>query len=193
MGGWVSRNPIVVRILKSVGKNGRSLRPCKINDLFQVLVCVFFLPKSDEKHGKKLFNFLSQIALFFHACTLKLMTLKVCNFYYFCNFYSLCIQSFWTWNRTFILRHLRPCSVDFMDGGATDVPILGPQQTWSGFSPTTVPDNNRQSGFSPTTVPKLSKGALLFDNKVFKFQVDKSSRITLQNLIFLWMGLPKWK
>ena len=32
------------------------------------------------------------------------------------------------------------------------------QQTWSGFSPTTVPDNNRQSGFSPTTVPKLSKG-----------------------------------
>ncbi len=32
------------------------------------------------------------------------------------------------------------------------------QQTWSGFSPTTVPDNNRQSGFSPTTVPKLSTG-----------------------------------
>ncbi len=32
------------------------------------------------------------------------------------------------------------------------------QQTWSGFSPPTVPDNNRQSGFSPTTVPKLSTG-----------------------------------
>ncbi len=32
------------------------------------------------------------------------------------------------------------------------------QQTWSGFSPTTVPDNNRQSRFSPTMVPKLSKG-----------------------------------
>ncbi len=32
------------------------------------------------------------------------------------------------------------------------------QQTWSGFSLTTVPDNNRQSGFSPTTVPKLSTG-----------------------------------
>ncbi len=32
------------------------------------------------------------------------------------------------------------------------------QQTWSGFSPTAVPDNNRQSGFSPTTVPKLSTG-----------------------------------
>ena len=32
------------------------------------------------------------------------------------------------------------------------------QQTWSGFSPTTVPDNNRQSGFSLTTVPKLSSG-----------------------------------
>ncbi len=30
------------------------------------------------------------------------------------------------------------------------------QQTWSGFSPTTVPDNNRQSGLSPTTVPKIS-------------------------------------
>ncbi len=35
-----------------------------------------------------------------------------------------------------------------------------PQQTWSGFSPTTVPDNNRQSWFSPTTVPKLSTGTL---------------------------------
>ncbi len=36
------------------------------------------------------------------------------------------------------------------------------QQTWFGFSPTTVPDNNRQSGFSPTTVPKLSTGIMLF-------------------------------
>ncbi len=36
--------------------------------------------------------------------------------------------------------------------------LLRSQQTWSGFSPTTVPDNNRQSGFSPTTVPKLSTG-----------------------------------
>ncbi len=35
---------------------------------------------------------------------------------------------------------------------------MGAQQTWSGFSPTPVPDNNRQSGFSPTTVPKLSTG-----------------------------------
>ncbi len=35
---------------------------------------------------------------------------------------------------------------------------LTAQQTWSGFSPTTVPDNNRQSGFSPTAVPKLSTG-----------------------------------
>ncbi len=35
------------------------------------------------------------------------------------------------------------------------------QQTWSGFSPTTVPDNKRQSGFSPTTVPKLSAGYCL--------------------------------
>ncbi len=34
------------------------------------------------------------------------------------------------------------------------------QQTWSGFSPTTVPDNNRQSGLSPTTVPKMSTGYL---------------------------------
>ncbi len=37
---------------------------------------------------------------------------------------------------------------------------ITPQQTWSGFSPTTVPDNNRQSGFSPTTVPKLSTGSI---------------------------------
>ena len=42
------------------------------------------------------------------------------------------------------------------------------QQTWSGFSPTTVPDNNRQSGFSPTTVPKLSTGMVCdtYDNAV---------------------------
>ena len=32
------------------------------------------------------------------------------------------------------------------------------QQTWSGFSPTTVPDNNRQSGLSPTTIPEMSTG-----------------------------------
>ncbi len=25
-------------------------------------------------------------------------------------------------------RSIRPCSVDFMDGGATDVPILGPME-----------------------------------------------------------------
>ncbi len=37
-------------------------------------------------------------------------------------------------------------------------PFLLTQQTRSGISPTTVPDNNRQSGFSPTTVPKLSTG-----------------------------------
>ncbi len=38
--------------------------------------------------------------------------------------------------------------------------LITSQQTWSGFSPTTVSDNNRQSGFSPTMVPKLSKGLL---------------------------------
>ncbi len=38
------------------------------------------------------------------------------------------------------------------------IPVMHAQQTWSGFSQTTVPDNNRQSGFSPTTVPKLSTG-----------------------------------
>ncbi len=36
------------------------------------------------------------------------------------------------------------------------------QQTWSGFSPTTVPDNNRQSGLSPTTVPEMSTGSASF-------------------------------
>ncbi len=35
------------------------------------------------------------------------------------------------------------------------------QQTGSGFSPITVPDNNRRSGLSPTTVPKLSTGLYL--------------------------------
>ena len=37
--------------------------------------------------------------------------------------------------------------------------MLTPQQTWSGFSPTAVPDNNRQSRLSPTTVPKMSTGS----------------------------------
>ena len=32
------------------------------------------------------------------------------------------------------------------------------QQTWTRFSPTTVPNNNRQSGFSPTTVLEMSTG-----------------------------------
>ncbi len=38
------------------------------------------------------------------------------------------------------------------------MPVSVNQQTWSGFSPTTVPDNNRQSGLSPTTVPEMSTG-----------------------------------
>ncbi len=40
------------------------------------------------------------------------------------------------------------------------------QQTWSGFSPTTVPDNNRRSGLSPMTVPEMSTGWSLYYNKV---------------------------
>ncbi len=36
--------------------------------------------------------------------------------------------------------------------------IEKPQQTWSGFSPTKIPDNNRQSGLLPTTVPEMSTG-----------------------------------
>ncbi len=32
------------------------------------------------------------------------------------------------------------------------------QQTWSGFSPITVPDDNRQSVLSPMTVPEMSTG-----------------------------------
>ena len=32
------------------------------------------------------------------------------------------------------------------------------KQTWSGFSLTTVPENNRQTGLSPTTVPAMSIG-----------------------------------
>ena len=38
--------------------------------------------------------------------------------------------------------------------------IVRTQQTWSGFSPTTVPDNKRQSRLSPTTVPEMSIGKL---------------------------------
>ncbi len=38
------------------------------------------------------------------------------------------------------------------------------QQTWSGFSPTTVPDNSRQSGLSPKAVPEMSTG--LYKNRV---------------------------
>ncbi len=36
------------------------------------------------------------------------------------------------------------------------------QQTWSGFSSTTVPDNNRQSRLSPMTVPEMSTGTQSF-------------------------------
>ncbi len=36
------------------------------------------------------------------------------------------------------------------------------QQAWSGFSPTTVPDNNRQSGLSPMTVPEMSTAMLFY-------------------------------
>ncbi len=36
--------------------------------------------------------------------------------------------------------------------------VLLSQQTLSGFSPSTVPNSNRQSGISPTTVPKMSTG-----------------------------------
>ncbi len=35
---------------------------------------------------------------------------------------------------------------------------INTQQTWSGFSRTTVPNNNRQSGLSPTMVPEMSTG-----------------------------------
>ncbi len=39
-------------------------------------------------------------------------------FYFWVNYVSL---SIFCWK-------IRPCSVDFMDGGATDVPILGPME-----------------------------------------------------------------
>ena len=49
------------------------------------------------------------------------------------------------------------------------------QQTWSGFSPATVPDNNRQSGLSPMTVSEMSTG------KVYT-RIPKSSLV--KNYIF---------
>ena len=52
----------------------------------------------------------------------------------------------------------RSVSKHFVDARRSPAKRNISQQTWSGFSPTTVPDNNRQSGFSPTTVPKLSTG-----------------------------------
>ena len=36
------------------------------------------------------------------------------------------------------------------------------QQTWSGFSPTTVLKKNRQSGLSPTAVPEMSTVSFSF-------------------------------
>ncbi len=53
------------------------------------------------------------------------------------------------------------------------------QQTWSGFSPTTVPDNNRQSRFSPTTVPKLSTGMNCQLSAGFFFTVDEVLAVPL--------------
>ncbi len=43
-------------------------------------------------------------------------------------------------------------------GGHCPELINTSQQIWSGFSPTTVPDNNRQSELSPTMVPQMSTG-----------------------------------
>ncbi len=43
---------------------------------------------------------------------------------------------------------------------------LPSQQTWSGFSPTTVPDNDRQSELSPMTDPKMSQECYSF-RKIF--------------------------
>ncbi len=37
------------------------------------------------------------------------------------------------------------------------------QETWSGFSPTTVPHNNSQSVLSPTTVPEMSAGKKVYN------------------------------
>ena len=39
---------------------------------------------------------------------------------------------------------------------------FGSQQTWSRFSPTTVPDNNRQSGLSPATDQEMSTRIILW-------------------------------
>ena len=55
-----------------------------------------------------------------------------------------------------LLDHLSKCCMT----------SLATRQTWSRFSLTTVPDNNRRSGLSPMTVPKLSTGHLV--NKIIK-------------------------
>ena len=52
-----------------------------------------------------------------------------------------------------------PCGIQLENTGHTGWCVLPwAQQTWSEFSPTTVPDNNRQSGLSPITVPEMSTG-----------------------------------
>ncbi len=62
--------------------------------------------------------------------------------------------------------------------------VIVTQQTWSGFSPTTVPDNNRQSGFSPTTVPKLSTGY------GFSVRIDLIFGVDVTRIAHRWHLLP---
>ncbi len=60
----------------------------------------------------------------------------------------------------------RKCPTSLILEWADRIQILGPQiidyftsqQTWSGFPPTTVPDQHCAPGLSPTTVPEMSNG-----------------------------------
>ncbi len=71
---------------------------------------------------------------------------------------------------------------------------LWAQQTWSRFSLTSVPDNNRQSGLSPTTVPEMSTGGVFVCNQ--EAYVDKIAGVVDRLLILLktywFMNFSYW-
>ncbi len=81
------------------------------------------------------------------------------------------------------------------------------QQTWSGFSPTIVPDNNRRSGLSPTMVPKLSTGKIIKSHqnchqghitkclkKSFNLTFDISwHMVTFHDILYSFQLARNWK
>ena len=66
-------------------------------------------------------------------------------------------ELWWPWSLGFIIWRLQMIE---LTKGASIFMSQQTEQTWSGFSPTAGPDNNRQSGLSRMTVQEMSTGVL---------------------------------